>query len=455
MPDQAGRLLSVWRRTASVSWPLTVQQTLSTLMRTVDIVVTGLFSPAAVAAIGLADLYSDIPRQVGSALGAGAIALSSQDTGRGATETRDQAVSQALLLGFLAGVPFVFVGALFARPLIAVLGAPPDVARLGGTYLLVVFAAGPMRVVGYVGAKALQGTGDTRTPMYVNVGANALNIAATVGLGLGLWGFPRLGIVGVGVATAVSRTVEALVMLAAIHSERTAPSLAHPTDFTITRQIAAVGLPRFGEQVTRSASSFPFNALVLLFGTEVNAAYHVARRIYQQFVGPVYRSLSTATSIVVGERVGEGNVADARYAGFAIVALSLAVMVPGAVALFLAAPSLASAFSNDAATVRHATAFTRTFAVSMLSYAVLFPLTGALRGAGDTRTPLYAQFTGRLAFLLGFSYLVAVVLDYGLLGVYAGIVLTYTWRAVVVGGVFLRGRWADTAAEMIADRGES
>ncbi|MFC6737295.1 MATE family efflux transporter, partial [Halolamina salina] len=47
------RLLSVWRRAASLGWPVAVQQTFNTLMRTVDLVVTGLFSPAAVAAVGL------------------------------------------------------------------------------------------------------------------------------------------------------------------------------------------------------------------------------------------------------------------------------------------------------------------------------------------------------------------------------------------------------------------
>ncbi|MFW6045507.1 MAG: MATE family efflux transporter, partial [Natronomonas sp.] len=70
-------LLSIWRRTVTLGWPIAVQQTLNTLMRTVDIVVTGLFSPAAVAAVGLADLYAQVPLRVGLGLGTGAIALSS------------------------------------------------------------------------------------------------------------------------------------------------------------------------------------------------------------------------------------------------------------------------------------------------------------------------------------------------------------------------------------------
>jgi len=71
-------------------------------------------------------------------------------------------------------------------------------------------------------------------------------------------------------------------------------------------------------------------------------------------------------------------------------------------------------------------------------FGLFFPLSGSLRGAGDTRTPFYARLTGTTLFLLGFSYLAGVTLGYGLLGVYAGIVLSYAWWALVVGLGFLR-----------------
>jgi len=79
-------------------------------MRTVDIIITGLISPAAVAAVGLADLYAQISMRVGKALGAGSIALSSQDTGRGADNLVNRAVTQALIIGFLSGIPLVIFG---------------------------------------------------------------------------------------------------------------------------------------------------------------------------------------------------------------------------------------------------------------------------------------------------------------------------------------------------------
>ena len=446
------RLVGVWRRTFSLSWPISVQQALTTLMRTVDIVVAGLFAPAYVTAIGLADLYAQIPLRIGLGLGTGAIALSSQDTGRAAATTRDRAVTQAMLIGFVSGLPLIVVGAGFSEFLIVLLGAEQSVVLLGASYLSLVFAAAPMRVVGLVGARALQGTGDTVTPMIVNGGANACNATGTVLFALGIGPVPRLEIVGIGLATLLARTLEAVAVTTAIASSRTKPSFARPRSLTITRQIIGVSLPNFAEGMSSSLANFPFNALLLLFGTEVNAAYHIGRRIYQQLTGPIYRAISTAASIMVGQLLGEGDPADARYTGFAIAALSIVTMGLAGAVLVVGATPIASVFTDDPETLGHAVAFTEIFGVSMVFFGIFFPFAGSLRGAGDTRTPLYARSIGTFGFMLGVSYLLAIPLEWGLAGIHVGIVTSYgCWAAIVVVG-YVRGDWAERAAGMMKER---
>jgi len=452
IPD---RFLSVWRRALALGWPVAVQQLFNTLMRTVDILVTGLFSPAAIAAIGLADLYAQVPLRVGLGLGTGAIAISSQDTGRGAVGTRNRAITQALLLGFLCGLPFVAVGLLFGTDLIALLGADSAVVSLGGLYLAIVFAAAPMRIVGLVGARSLQGTGDTRTPMAINVGANLLNISLTVTLGLGLWIAPELGVAGVGIGTFVSRTVEGLSVLAVFAAPRGDRSLARPRSFTITRQLVGVSVPNFAEGMSTSVANFPFNALLLTFGTGPNAAYHVSRRLYQQLAAPFSRSFSTVSSIIVGQTLGEGDPDRARYQTGALLALSLLVLGSVGVVVFLGAGLFVRIFTRDAAIIDEAIAFTRVFAVSMLFVAIFYPLSGALRGAGDTRTPFYARFLGSFVFMLGVSYLLGIALGYGLAGTYIGVGLSFAcWAGVVMAGVRW-GNWIEKATVMIEQRAET
>ncbi|QZP36975.1 MATE family efflux transporter [Halobaculum magnesiiphilum] len=447
------RLLGVWRRVLSLAWPVMAEQTFRTAMRTTDIIVTAQFSPAAVVAIGLADLYARFPLRIGLGLGGGAIALSSQDTGAAADANRDEAVTQAVLMGLLAGVPFVFIGLLFGEPIIALLGADANTAALGGTYLAIVFATAPARHVALIGARSLQGTGDTRTPMYVNVLANALNIAGSFVLGLGLLGAPRLDIVGVGIATAGANVLTAVLLLGAMATSWAEASLVRPRDGVIAKQLVRVSAPRVLEGFSATIAEFPFNALLLGFGTEVNAGFQIGRRMYQQVTGPLSRGYNVAASVVVGQALGDGDAAGARYNGYAVTGLGLATVGVIGVLLVALAPAFVSVFTDDAGTVPHAVAFARVYGATAAFLVAFTVLSGALQGASETRIPLVGRLVGTFGFLLGTTYLVGEVLGFGARGAYLGVGLQYVCMTAVVLWGFRYTRWASRAAEMMAERG--
>ncbi|WP_117593184.1 MATE family efflux transporter [Haloprofundus halophilus] len=431
------------------------EQTFRTLMRTTDVIVTALFSPAAVVAIGLADLYARFPLRIGLGLGGGAIALSSQDTGSGATANRDEAITQALLMGVLTGVPFALFGVFFGEWAISILGASERVARLGGQYLALIFATAPARHVALIGARSLQGTGDTRTPMYINVFANALNISGTVVLGLGLFGFPELRVVGVGVSTAAANVVTAALLLLAMWTPWSEASFARPRDLVIARQLVEVSLPRIAEGFVATLAEFPFNSLLLGFGTAVNAGFQIGRRMYQQVTGPLSRGYSVAASVVVGQALGDADPERARFEGWAVAALGVVTVGVVGLLLVLGAGWFVRLFSDDPETVRYATNFARVYGLSGCVLVVFVALSGALQGASETRTPFVARTTGMLGFFLGFSWLVGETLGYGPLGAYLGIGLSYLWMALVVGWSFRRSDWASRAARMMAERGSA
>jgi putative MATE family efflux protein len=454
-----GRLWRVWKQVTTLSWPVMVEQVSRTLMRTTDIFVTALFSPLAVAAIGLADLYARLPLRIGLGLGAGAIALSSQDTGSGATETRDEAVTQALLLGAVTGIPFVVFGLTLGEEAIAVLGfwadqdQMADVAALGGTYLAIIFATAPARHVALVGARALQGTGDTRTPMYVNLVSNGLNIVLSLVLGLGMYGTPRLEIVGVGLATALGNVFTASAFVLAIALDRTEASFTVPQEFVIARQLLVVSAPKIAEGMVATVIEFPFNALLLAFGAEVNAAYQIGRRVYQQITSPLSRGLNVGASIVVGQALGEGSPGEARYNGWATAALGL--LTVGSLGLLLAAfaEPLAGLFTDDPETLPTAAGFAFVYGITAPFTVLYVTLSGSLQGGSETRTPFLARTTGLLGFYLGFSYLASIVFEYGVVGIYAGVMLYYVWAFCVVAVGFQYGGWASRATDMMDERG--
>ncbi len=156
-----------------------------------------------------------------------------------------------------------------------------------------------------------------------------------------------------------------------IVTDRTDLSLRRPRDAEVTKQLIAVGLSNFAEGMSTSVANFLFNALLLVFGPEVSAAYHIARRIYQQLAGPLYRSYSVAASIIVGQRIGEGKPVDARFSGLAITALNtLTLGVVGAV-IWAGTEPLSTIFTKDSETLGYAVAFTRISGISMLFLGIL------------------------------------------------------------------------------------
>lgn len=447
------QLLSVWRRVFELSWPVATEQVLRNLMRTTDVFVTGLFSPAAIAALGLADLYGRLPYRIGLGIGGGAIALSSQDTGSGATENRDEAITQALLLGFLLGIPFAVFGITLSDVAISMLGAPENVVRMGATYLTIIFATTPARHLTLIGTRSLQGIGDTKTPMYINVASNALNIAGTVALGLGLGFFPKLEIIGVGIATAVGNLFSATAMVAVIWSSRTPIEFLSPTDFTITRQLLAVSVPRITEAAVTTVTEFPFNAILLVFGTNVNAGYQVARRIYQQINAPLSRGYSVASSVLVGQALGEGELDEARFNGLATAGLGLSTVGLFGVGLYFFANRIVPVFTSDVRAIRYATEFTQIYGLIAPLLVLYLVFVGGLQGGSDTRSPLLIQTFGLIVLRLGLAYVAAIELGFGLSGVYTAIILYYVWLMVASSTEFYRGSWANRATEMLAERG--
>jgi len=447
------RVLAVWRRVFHLSWPVMAEQVLRTLMRTTDIVVAGFFSPAAVAAVGLADIYGRLPLWLGLGVGDGAIALSSQDTGSGSTANRDEAVTQALLLGLLTAIPFVIFGLVASFWAIDILGAEAETVRLGGQYLAIIMISAPAFHVTMIAARAIQGTGDTRTPMYVNAVANALNIVLTICLAFGLGPFPELTIIGIAVATAVGDVLAALTFLALIASPYSELNFVRPRRFVIAKQLIAISAPRVAEGVTELIAEFPFNAILLAFGTEVNAAYHIGRRVYQQISSPLARGYGVAANIIAGHSLGEGKPQEAFFDGLAAAALAVVTVGSLGVVLFVGADWIVLAFTRDPDTIDYAVDFARAYAVSTVLIACYVVLAGSLRGGSESRPPFVAKVTGAVIFLLGITYVFGVHLEYGVVAAYVAIVADFAWRNVVVGGVYVRQNWLERGTRMMHDRG--
>jgi putative MATE family efflux protein len=452
--------LPLWKEAFVLAWPVMLNHIFVTAMRTTDMILMGYFGPAAVTAVGLGDVWESIILRIGLGLGTGSISLISQESGTktaAAKANKDLILSQVIFVSLIIGIPFIFIALLFAEEMIALLGAAPEVIELGAQYLLIIFAAAPFRIISIIAARALQGSGDTRTPMIVEVISNLINIIVSVGLALGIWFFPKIGVPGVGIGTFTAKTISAVIFILTFLSSKSEFNLKNPIknwDFILIKQLFKVSAPKIAEGFYQSLITFPFNSIVLLFGTEAAAAYHIARRVFQQLIAPMHRAYYTVTAILSGQKIGAGKVEESKKTVEAMLILTVVSIGSFSLLIFFSSPYLVRLFGDNPETLAIAIRFLKALSIGGPVITIYGVLAGHLNGAGNTKSALYGNLLSQTLLKLGISYLLGVFFNLGLLGILIALPADFFGRALWVARKYLSDDWIAEADLMISERRE-
>jgi putative MATE family efflux protein len=448
-------------RAFDLAIPVMVTGGMRTLLRAADfLMVSVALDEAAVAALELGFQYYFVPFGLSLALSSGTISLVSRLVGADDPEEASFVVKQSLWLAILVAVPITVATWQYATPLIDLLTDDPRTVELGAVYLKIVMLSVTFRFWSMIAARALAGAGDTRTPMYIRSVTLPTNVALNAILIFGLFGVEPMGVAGAAWGTAVANTLAAGVFFIVLVSGRRSVRLrlgGKQWDTDVTRELIRVGAPLAGTRLSRTFGRFPFLFVLGVLGTEVVAAYAIGRRVMLLALMPAW-GYSTAASTLVGQHLGAGDPDEADAFGWQTLRIALATQLIVAGALVVAARPIAAAFGPG--DVGLTVAFIRVFGLGVAAFSVARTLRGALRGAGDTRWPLYGSLVGtwlvRLpiaaaALPAGFALTlggvaVAPGLGWGLVAVFAAIVADMYARAAVNAVRYRSDAWRGVAA---------
>jgi putative MATE family efflux protein len=450
--------------------PVMVTGGMRTLLRVADFLMVSLALGAeAVAGLELGFQYYFIPFGLSLALSSGTISVISRFKGADDHAKADFAVKQSLWIAILLAVPITVFTWVYARSLIDILTNDPQTIQSGAIYLKIIMLSVSFRFWSMIAARALAGSGDTRTPMYVRLLTLPTNVALNAVLVFGLLGFPKLGVAGAAWGSAAANTLAGLIFLGLLLSGRYSVTLhlgGKQWDTSIAREIVRVGLPLAGTRLSRTFGRFPFLFILGVLGTEVLAAYAIGRRVMLLALMPAW-GYSTAASTLVGQYVGAGDEDEAADYGWQTLRIALATQLLIAVGVIAFARPIAAAF--DATNVDLTVTFVRVFGVGVAGFSVSRTLRGGLRGAGDTSWPFYGGMLGTYAVRLPIAFAALPVgfgttvlggtvfgvalpsvtltpgLGWGLAGIFAAILADMYARAVVNGVRYWSGAWKAVA----------
>ncbi|HSJ53120.1 MAG TPA: MATE family efflux transporter, partial [Anaerolineae bacterium] len=201
------------REVLRLALPATGEQLLGMMIGIVDTFLVGHLGAASLAAVGLSNQWVFLAHTLLGAIGTGSTALIARFTGAREPDMANSVLRQSVLVAILVGLACTALGTLLARPAVLLLGAPAEVVGLSTTYLTTVSATLAFATFLYLGNACMRGAGDTRTPLYVMVVVNIVNIVVAWTLINGLFGLPKLGVWGSALGAASGQVVGGTLVL--------------------------------------------------------------------------------------------------------------------------------------------------------------------------------------------------------------------------------------------------
>jgi len=430
-------------------WPL-LEQFLQFLVGTVDLALAGHLEPeplklTATSALGVTSYVMWLMAIIHSSVGVGAAALIARAIGGRHRRLANAALGQALLLAVAGGA--VTAAAIFAaaRWIGMTAGLEGQSLQLATIYLRIVGPAGAFSAMLIAGNAAMRAAGDTRTPFVIMTIVNVVNIIASVTFVYAPAPLGGHGVAGIAAGTFVAWCVGSVISLivltrgwGGIHLRliRLRPHLH------TMKRVIRVGAPHLLEGVL---AMWLGNYLVLMVvgrlavGHSVGAHMIAVRVESLSFLAGF--ALMTAAATLTGQYLGLGDPRRARQAVLLCWAFAAAIMGPMGIVFIFAPRALANIMTDSPQLLDLCTRPIQICGPIQIFFAMAMVFSGALRGAGDTRTTMWMTAASILLVRVPAVYLVGSVLNMGLSAVWVVLCGELTFRGLLFAARFAHGGW--------------
>jgi len=437
------------RKMLLLSWPIVVTHLLQTVVGIADTWMVGSLGAEELAAVGIARTVFFILMAVAFTVSMGVRILVAQYSGSGDMRSVDGIVKQGIIASVLISLAFVTpAGVLGSGWIMKMVGASPEVMDHGVLYLQLLFSGMVFMVLSFVITGALQGVGDTITPLILLVFTNIINIVGNYVCIFGAGPFPAMGVSGAAIGTLVARGVSTVLSLWILGSGRFAITLHWRRSWQVRwdswSRIFCLGVPASLQGISRS---FGFILIIKILSLTTAATYAISGftvagqvRMVTAMVG---LALMAGATTAVGQNVGAGNLRRASSASWLSAGIAAAISTVAATAYAIFGAHLVRWFNTEPEVVRIGAEALLVLAISEPFLTAGMSLSGSLRGAGDTITPLWVTIATITIIGPLTAYILAIHLGMDTLGVWLGFDLGIIIRLFLLTWKWRQGKWQE------------
>ena len=431
---------------AAFSIPLLIGNLAQQMYNTVDSIIVGKYvGDSALAAVGAAGPILNLMLLLFMGISTGAGILVAQYFGARKKEELSKAVGTCLTLTLIASAIIMVVGPLITRPLMTLLGTPPDVYDMAVDYLVII-------CVGIVGcgyyniiSGILRGMGDSITPLLFLIVACVLNIFLDI-VFVANFG---MAAAGVALATVIAQAISAVLCIWRLLRMTDVVHISRRTlipDRLMTRETVRLGLPSGLTQAIFSMAAIVVQALTNSFGTSVIACAIVVMRVDGFAMMPNF-TFGTAMTTFVVQNVGANRMDRVHEGVRKGVAAGLAVAAVLVACILLFGENLMRMFTSTEEVVRLGVHMLHILAAGYIAMSVTQSLSGVMRGAGDTVTPMWISFITTFVIRMPLAYAIAYFTRSETLpngtpdSIFISLLISWVMGAVLTAVLYRRGRW--------------
>ncbi len=407
---------NLWKVIWRMSWPLLLTTIAASLVGMTDLFVAGRLGSAPQAAVGISEQIIFTFLLFMMATGTGTTALVSRYWGSGNRKRAARFAGQSLALSITLGLCLSAVAQLTAHYALGFFTHSDAVKELGTTYLaLFSFGMIPLSVV-YIGNASFNAIGKSTTTLLVVAVMTSIQISGDFLTVIYNWPVAGLGIRGIAYSYLCGATASSITTIILLRRSqiRESLNLIFPIVRGMILKVINIGLPSAFQRIGWSVSVFGLFFILSMtrFPTEAQAAWAIGMRVEGLIFMPIM-ALSMAVASIVGQNLGAKQIDRAYRAGWRVTWVGIVMLSFMGVILFVCAGQIARLMSNDANTIAIVISYLRINALSEPFLALAMILSGALQGAGDTRSPMWITIFSNWCVRLPLAYLLSLVCGIG------------------------------------------